>query len=161
ITGIIRQDDQNALTLMTENDMILIPKPEIDAMRTSEISMMPEGLLTNLSKDDARHLIAYLQSPTQVAMAILPQATVELFNGKDLTGWEGDPNVWSVDKGEIVGKGALKKNSFLFHKQDFSDFRLTCELKLVPDGGNSGIQIRSVPVEGGEAKGCQADVGAG
>jgi putative heme-binding domain-containing protein len=161
VTGIIRQDDQNAITLLTENDTIIIPKPEIDAQKTSEISMMPEGLLTNLSKDDARHLIAYLQSPTQVAMAVLPQETVELFNGRDLSEWEGDPNVWSVDNGEIVGKGALKRNSFLFHKKEYSDFRLTAEIKLVPNGGNSGFQFRSIPIEGGEAKGCQADVGVG
>ena len=84
-----------------------------------------------------------------------------LFNGKDLTGWEGDPAVWSVDNNEIVGKGPQKKNQFIFNKQELTDFRLTLEIKLTPHGGNSGIQIRSVPVEGGEARGCQADAGAG
>ena len=44
---------------------------------------------------------------------------------------------------------------------ELSDFRLILEVKLVPNGQNSGIQIRSVPIEGGEARGCQADVGAG
>ena len=66
-----------------------------------------------------------------------------------------------MDNGEIVGKGALKRNSFLFHKKEYSDFRLTAEIKLVPNGGNSGFQFRSIPIEGGEAKGCQADVGVG
>ena len=33
--------------------------------------------------------------------------------------------------------------------------------KLTPPGGNSGIQFRSVPHGGSEAKGCQADIGAG
>src|SRR6185295_17731508 len=88
------------------------------------------------------------------------QAT-ELFNGKDLTNWEGDPAVWSVDNGEIVGKGPQKKNQFLFHKSEQTDFRLIVEVKIVPHGGNSGIQFRSVPIEGGEARGCQADAGAG
>ncbi|HLF93113.1 MAG TPA: family 16 glycoside hydrolase [Planctomycetota bacterium] len=161
VTGIIRSDDPNAITLLTENDTLIIPKPEIDAMKTSEISMMPEGLLSNMAKDDARHLVAYLQSPTQVAMAVAVQESVELFNGKDLTGWEGDAAIFTVDQGEIVGKGPLKRNAFLFHKQEVSDFRLILEVKLVPDGGNSGIQFRSVPIEGGEARGCQADAGAG
>jgi len=67
--------------------------------------------------------------------------------------------VWSVENGEIVGRGPQKRNQFLFHKQELTDFRLTVEIKL--PGGNSGIQIRSVPIEGGEARGCQADAGSG
>jgi putative heme-binding domain-containing protein len=161
VTGIIKAEDGNAITLATENDLLVIPKPEIDAMKQSEISMMPEGQLNNLSKDEVRHLVAYLMSPVQVPMGILPQETVEIFNGKDLTDWEGDAEVWKVENGEIVGKGPQKRNHFLFHKKEFSDFRLTAEIKLVPNGGNSGFQVRSVPVEGGEARGCQADVGAG
>ncbi|HXX95028.1 MAG TPA: family 16 glycoside hydrolase, partial [Planctomycetota bacterium] len=161
VTGIIKAEDGNAITLATENDLLVIPKPEIDAMKQSEISMMPEGQLNTMSKDDVRHLIAYLMSPVQVPMGALPQTTVQIFNGKDLTDWEGDPAVWSVEGGEVVGKGALKRNSFLFHTKEYSDFRLTAEIKLVPNGGNSGFQIRSVPIEGGEARGPQADVGAG
>ncbi len=168
VTGILKAEDNNAVTLATENDVLIIPKPEIDARKLSEISMMPEGLLSNMTKDDARNLIAYLQTTRQVEYpegfsleSIKKGAAEPLFNGKDLAGWEGDPAVWSVENGEIVGKGPQKKNQFLFHKGEFSDFRLTVEIKLVPNGGNSGVQIRSVPVEGGEARGCQADVGAG
>lgn len=168
ITGIVKAEDQNAVTLQTENDILIIPKGDIDARKLSEISMMPEGLLSNLTKDEARHLLAYLQSQTQVNFpdgfsldSIKAGKAEPLFNGKDLTGWEGDPAVWSVDQGELVGKGPQKRNHFIFHKSEQSDFRLTVEIKLVPDGGNSGIQVRSVPIEGGEARGCQADVGAG
>ena len=28
----------------------------------------------------------------------------DFFNGKDLTGWDGDPKLWTVENGEIVGK---------------------------------------------------------
>ncbi len=158
VTGIVRSEDKNSVTLATENDTLVIPVPEIDARKLSEISMMPDGLLANLSKDDAKHLVAYLMSPVQVA---LPEGVVEIFNGRDLTGWEGDAAVWSVEEGEIVGKGALKHNAFLFHKQELSDFRLLFEVKLKDDAGNSGVQFRSVPIAGGEAKGCQADAGPG
>ena len=169
VTGIIKAEDNNAVTLQTENDILIIPKNEIEARRLSEISMMPEGLLSNMTKDEARHLFAYLQSLMQVAFpdgftleSIKAGASGEpLFNGKDLTGWEGDPAVWSVDHGELVGRGPQKRNHFLFHKAELSDFRLTAEIKLTPNGGNSGFQIRSVPIEGGEARGPQADVGAG
>ena len=169
VTGLIKSEDNNAVTLQTENDVLIIPKGEIDARKLSEISMMPEGLLSNMTKDEAKHLVTYLQSLTQVPF---PDGfTLEslkagvqgeaLFNGKDLSNWEGDAGVWSVENGEIVGKGPQKKNQFLFHKAEYSDFRLTLEIKIVPHGGNSGIQIRSVPVEGGEARGTQCDAGAG
>jgi putative heme-binding domain-containing protein len=158
LTGLVKSEDRNALTLITENDTLVIPVSEIDARRLSEISMMPEGLLANLTKDEARHLVAYLMSPVQVP---LPEGYTELFNGKDLAGWEGDAAVWSVEDGEIVGRGALKRNSFLFHVAELSDFRLVFEVKLKDDKGNSGVQFRSVPEKGGEAKGCQADIGPG
>jgi putative heme-binding domain-containing protein len=169
VSGLIKSEDNNAITLQTENDILIIPKTEIDARKLSEISMMPEGLLSNMTMDEARHLISYLQSLTQVPFpdgftleSLKAAAQGEpLFNGKDLSNWEGDPAVWSVDAGEIVGKGPQKKNHFLFHKAELTDFRLTLEIKLTPHGGNSGIQIRSVPVEGGEARGCQCDAGAG
>ncbi|MBV8879157.1 MAG: DUF1080 domain-containing protein, partial [Planctomycetaceae bacterium] len=171
VTGLIKSEDNNAITLQTENDVLIIPKGEIDARKLSEISMMPEGLLSNMTMDEARHLIAYLQSLTQVAFpdgftleslkAGAGGQAETLFNGKDLTNWEGDATVWSVENGEIVGKGPQKRNHFIFHKGEFGDFRLTLEIKLVPHGGNSGIQIRSVPIEGGEARGCQCDAGAG
>ena len=168
VTGLLRAEDNNAVTLQTENDTLIIPKTEIDARKLSEISMMPEGLLANMTKDDARNLFAYLKSQTQVNFpdgftleSIKAGQGEALFNGKDLTGWEGDSTVWSVESGEIVGKGPQKRNQFLFNKQELTDFRLTLEIKLTPHGGNSGIQIRSVPIEGGEARGCQADAGAG
>jgi hypothetical protein len=89
-----------------------------------------------------------------------PQDT-EMFNGKDLSGWEGNTEVWKVEGGEIVGKGALKTNEFLWCRIPVSDFRLVVEVKLVEDKRNSGIQFRSRREKDGHAKGYQADVGAG
>ena len=39
-----------------------------------------------------------------------------LFNGKDLAGWDGEPGLWKVEDGVIVGTsevGKPKTNSFL------------------------------------------------
>lgn len=73
----------------------------------------------------------------------------ELFNGKDLTGWDGDPRVWSVEDGAIVGHTKdvpLKNNTFLIWKDgELRDFKLTLEFNL--DGGNSGIQYRSKVID--------------
>ena len=78
---------------------------------------------------------------------------VSIFDGKTLTGWEGDTAVWHVEDGAIVGQitatsTPLKANSFLIWKGGTpSDFELTGEYEISPDG-NSGIQYRSEEVEG-------------
>jgi hypothetical protein len=67
-----------------------------------------------------------------------------------------------VENGEIVGKtDGLAKNEFLISELSVGDFRLELDVKLVNNEGNSGIQIRSQPIAGGEMKGYQADIGAG
>jgi len=90
-----------------------------------------------------------------------------LFNGKDLSGWDGDPEVWRVKDGYISGE--IEKleggNTFLVFKKPFSDFVLEAEFVLVGRKGNSGIQYRSKQSEGDAnkwvVKGYQADLGNG
>ncbi len=161
VSGIIRHEDENQVTMMTENDVIIIPKKEIDARKTNEISMMPEGLLGNMRRDEAVDLFAYLQTTSQVPPAAGQGGEEKIFNGKDLEGWEGDAKTWSVEDGAIVGKGPQKKNQFLYHKTPVADFRLIVEVKLVPNSENSGIQFRTEKLADGVARGYQADVGKG
>jgi hypothetical protein len=86
---------------------------------------------------------------------------LELFNGKNLDGWvaEGARDyqqdgqtrpVWTVEDGLLhcAGKGY----GFLrYEKQEFSDFALHLEYRMVPKGNggvcNSGIGIRTVPYD--------------
>jgi hypothetical protein len=58
--------------------------------------------------------------------------TIKLFNGKDLDGWEGYKDLWSVKDGVIVGKNdqPLKVSTYLFTKRQFTDFRLMISFKL-------------------------------
>ncbi|MCS6852404.1 MAG: DUF1080 domain-containing protein [Gemmataceae bacterium] len=37
--------------------------------------------------------------------------TIHLFNGKDLTGWEGYPDLWSVKDGVIVARNTAPLNT--------------------------------------------------
>ena len=160
ISGIIRGQNKDSITILTENDTIILPRGRIDAMKTSQISMMPEGLFNQLDERGQRNLIGYLQSPFQVDPPA-GQASTKMFNGKDLTGWKGDPEVWSVDNGEIVGRGPQKKNQFLYCDIPVADFRFIFEIKLIDNKGNSGIQFRSQRLPDGHAKGYQADAGPG
>ena len=162
LTGIIRGETPAAYTVITANETLTVPKSEIEKLRPSNTSMMPEDLLKPLSETEVRSLIAYLRHPSQTPLLATPENAKDLFNGKDLTGWDGDPKLWSVEKGEIVGKSpGIKKNEFLKSHMLAGDFRLTIKVKLVPNKENSGVQFRSEALPSGEMKGPQADVGAG
>jgi type 1 glutamine amidotransferase len=69
-----------------------------------------------------------------------------LFNGKDLTGWKGNPRIWSVKDGCITGQttpeNRISENNFLIWTGgDVTDFELRCKFRI--EGGNSGIYFWS------------------
>ena len=87
---------------------------------------------------------------------------VPIFNGRDLTGWEGDESVWSARDGMIVGKSkGLDHNVFLATRETYRDFVLSLTFRVVDGKGNSGVQFRSVRIPGTEMSGYQADIGDG
>jgi hypothetical protein len=69
--------------------------------------------------------------------------TIKLFNGKDLSGWEGYHDLWSVEDGEIVGKNTepIKYSTYLLTKHKFRDFRLVLSAKLVKSEMHSGVAL--------------------
>lgn len=85
-----------------------------------------------------------------------------LFNGKDLKEWKGDPKLWKVDNGVIVGSTdgiEIPHNTFLIHKQEFGDFHLKFQIRL--RNHNSGVQFRSEELPEFVVKGLQADMAEG
>ena len=93
---------------------------------------------------------------------------VPIFDGVSLKGWDGNPKLWSVEDGVIVGRTTaedpIPANSFLIWRQgELDDFELKFEYMI--DGGNSGVQYRSFekPREWGPhiLGGLQADFEAG
>lgn len=71
----------------------------------------------------------------------------QLFNGKDLTGWDGDPRLWSVKDGAIRGEttdeNKANGNTFLVSKEGKTkDFELRLSFRC-STSNNSGIQYRS------------------
>src|SRR5262245_45452338 len=91
---------------------------------------------------------------------------VSIFNGKDLSGWKGDKEFWSVQDGALTAKTGPdsrltkeKYNTFLIWEGGQpADFELRLKYKIV--GGNSGVQYRSKVLD--EVKfivgGYQADI---
>ncbi len=90
-----------------------------------------------------------------------------LFNGTDLAGWDGDPGVWRVRDGAIVGGNpdGNPRNEFLATTRRHRDFVLRLDYRLVGTRGfvNGGVQFRSVRIAqpAHEMSGYQADIGAG
>ena len=69
ISGIISREDENGVTVLTETETMVLPKPKIERMKQADVSMMPEGLFSGLEKQDLLDLISYLRSPNQVPLA--------------------------------------------------------------------------------------------
>ena len=89
---------------------------------------------------------------------------VQIFDGKTLNGWEGDPTYWRVENGYLVGEitpaTLLKTNSFIIWRGGKpADFELTLDFKITK-AGNSGINYRSVELKDvpHALKGYQADI---
>jgi hypothetical protein len=86
---------------------------------------------------------------------------VQIFNGKDLTGWDGDPRLWSVKDGAIRGQtteqNPAKGNTFcIWRGGKLKNFVLKIKFRI--ENGNSGIQYRSKDVGNWVVAGYQAEV---
>jgi hypothetical protein len=104
---------------------------------------------------------ANAQSMNQLTPEEQKQGYRLLFNGKNLDGWDGHKQLWSVEDGAIVGcsdNHPFTVNTFLVYKEEFADFELKTDVRL--RNHNSGIQFRSVHIPGPDwiVMGLQADI---
>ncbi|MGB0582168.1 MAG: 3-keto-disaccharide hydrolase, partial [Limisphaerales bacterium] len=92
----------------------------------------------------------------------------KIFNGKDLSGWKGNTDLWSVKDGAITGvtkaEPKLTHNTFLvWQAGKLENFELRLQYRI--EKGNSGIQYRSHVKDQGDfgpiVSGYQADFEAG
>lgn len=107
--------------------------------------------------------LALAQSPACAAEVPAPDAEgfVSLFNGADLKGWDGNPDLWSVKDGVIHGETTLEKpakgNTFcLWRGGTLKNFVL--KIKFRVQNGNSGVQYRSKDLGNWVVGGYQAEV---
>jgi len=111
-----------------------------------------------------------LISFTLFGCAVKPiDSPVSFFDGKSLSGWQGDTEkTWRVEEGMIVG-GSLNEivpnNEFLVTDRAYENFILTLKIKLIGEEGfiNSGVQFHSKRLTNPayEMEGYQADWGEG
>lgn len=112
--------------------------------------------------------VAMVVGNSSAAAADVEPGFKSLFNGQDLTGWMGNPDLWSVRDGAITGvtkaDPKLTHNTFLVYtNSNVADFELRLTYRMV--NGNSGIQYRSKVAQQGKfgpvVHGYQADFEAG
>ena len=117
-----------------------------------------DGWLVYEANRDGKEPVANLESIQKIVSlrknaASSPAENSEfrpLFNGTDLTGWDGDPRMWSVKDGVIRGETTdeirANKNTFLIWDGVVKDFELKLSFRCNAVN-NSGIQYRSTRID--------------
>ena len=86
-----------------------------------------------------------------------------LFDGTSFAGWEGNLDWFRIEQGALVAgrlDQEIPRNEFLCTEQEFADFELTLEARLVGEGKNAGVQFRSKRIpDHHEVIGYQCDMG--
>jgi putative heme-binding domain-containing protein len=68
ITGIITERTAARLVIQTEKDKLIVAAEDVENVKESPLSIMPEGQLDKLTREEIRDLIAYLGSKEQVKL---------------------------------------------------------------------------------------------
>jgi 3-keto-disaccharide hydrolase len=92
-----------------------------------------------------------IAEPPSTGPATVPDRVIQLFNGKDLSGWEADVPARDTDKGVrdsfIVRNGLLvslgKPEGHLLTKNPYRDYRLEVEYRFAGAAGNCGVLVHA------------------
>lgn len=108
-------------------------------------------------------LLTFVAGSTPLHSADRQPGFVPLFDGKSLSGWEGNEKVFRVEKGAIVAgtlKARIPHNEFLCTTKEYGDFEMRLKARLVGQGKNAGVQFRSKRIpDHHEVIGYQCDIG--
>jgi hypothetical protein len=122
--------------------------------------------IVNATLSTACTVALLLVAPSLLAADDLKEdGFTRLFDGKTFEGWEGNLDVFRIEDGAIVAGSTDKpvaRNEFLCTKKEYGDFELRLKFKLVGDGANAGVQVRTKRIPNHhEVSGYQADMGDG
>lgn len=68
VSGIIISEVNDVITLQTPTEKLTLNTEDVDERKTSNLSLMPDGLIKDMAEQDILDLVSYLQSPTQVPL---------------------------------------------------------------------------------------------
>ena len=142
LIGMVRGEDANAITLKTLAGPIIVPRGDVSKVEVSEVSMMPEGLLSALPPGQERDLFAYLASPRQVPVLATSLNVADFFNGRDFTRWRKSGEAWRIADGAIVGRGNARQPESLVSEMIAGDYKLSARLKITGATAAAEIVLR-------------------
>lgn len=121
----------------------------LQAMRQRTVAVVDQlgGPLAPLRGEFQTSTVPHPIASAAVTVKPGPDGFVSLSDGKNLNGWAGDPQFWSVEEGAVTGKtdGTLERNRFMTWKgSTIRNFDLRVKVKI-SSGGNSGLQYRGTP----------------
>ncbi len=139
LVGLVRGDDANAITLKTLAGATIVPRGDVKNVTVSEVSMMPEGLISALTPEQVPDLFAYLASPRQVPVLGTSLNAADFFNGRDFTRWKISSDAWSIADGVILARGNAQRPESLVSEMIAADFKLSAQIKIT--GANAVAEI--------------------
>ncbi len=123
---------------------------------------------------DARDIVESIARGSPSPVFVPEPGFRKLFNGRDLAGWAGRSEHWSVEDGAITGRttreNPARGNNFLVARNGdksliVADFELRFSYRIVANNAagfaNSGVQYRSKELPNFVVAGYQADFEAG
>lgn len=106
------------------------------------------------------------QSCIWTILLLLPVATAaaddrgfrRIFNGRDLSGWDGREAAWTVEEGALKSTGQKEsgKNWLIWRGGELRDFELRLKYRFT--SGNSGVQVRSKELDDHQVRGYQVEI---
>ena len=64
----MRNGTDHSIILQTPTEAITVDREDVEGIKPSQLSIMPEGILDTLNSTEARDLVAYLIQRTQVSL---------------------------------------------------------------------------------------------
>jgi putative membrane-bound dehydrogenase-like protein len=70
LSGIVIDQPGQTLSVQTPTERLIVNRSDIEQIRKSDLSLMPDGLIDVLPDREVRDLLAYLMSPQQVSLPV-------------------------------------------------------------------------------------------
>lgn len=144
-----RKDSSDKVVRTQRFNDVLIARVEGDELKLTRLSPRPNGEGVEREEFTGKRMPTLPPAPDLTSVKF--NEPIELFNGKDLTGWRtfgSGPSGWRSENGLLINRapqepGQHKSYANIRTEREFEDFKLTCEVR-VPRGGNSGIYLRGI-----------------
>jgi len=144
-----RQKDADGKTVVKKSTETITAKLDGDNMKLTTSTAGPDGKVRGRADFTGKRIPPVPPAPDLAKVKF--GEPINLFNGKDLSGWKtfgGGPSGWRAEDGLLINEapqepGKHKSYANIRTEREFEDFNLQLEFN-VPPGGNSGVYLRGI-----------------